>query len=345
MLKKIRNLFQKNYYLLFGIMFIAAIILISNCRNTNPTNSEITKPNPQLQKVSLRLAWLPNVEFAGILVAQEKGYYKDAGIDLTIQPGGVGLDPVQLVASGSENIGIAEGSQLIMARSKGIPVKAVLAQFQKSPMCYITLADSGITTAEQFRGKKIGTQAAFTFVLETMLAHNNMSLKDVQVAPVGFDTRPLLEKQVDAFLSFQTNEPILLDLKGIKTNIIPASQNGYEYYTDTIFTTEEYARTNSELLRKFTQATIRGWQDALNNTDEAANLVVTKFAKDQDLEHQKRALKLIAGLVTADVGQDNIGKMNQDVWSKGIDNLLKSKQIEQKVDSSSIFTNDFLLVK
>lgn len=316
-------------------MILAAIIVGLSC-GARP------EPPARLNPMSLRLAWIANVEFAGILLAKEKGFYTDAGIDLTLHPGGVGLDPVQLVAAGSDDIGVAEGSQLIIARAKGIPVKTMFAQFQRSPMCYITLSDSGITSVKQFRGRRLGTQPSFIFVLETMLAHNGMTLQDVKMTPVQFDVRPLAQGHVDAFLSFVTNEPILLDLKGIKTNVILASDNGYQFYSDCLFVKERYVREHSELLRRFVQATMKGWKSALERPDEAAKLVLDKYSKELQLEHQMRELKLLGHMMTEGVGKEGIGTMKMDVWANGIEILLRYKQIERKVTAEEMFTNEFL---
>src|SRR5262245_18199426 len=111
-----RGIMKNRLVLVFGIM-----TLLWAC--TEPQKSPSTSPQPE--KVSLRLSWLPNVEFAGVLIAKERGFYKDAGIDLTINPGGQGLDPIQLIAGGSDDVGIAEGSQILIGRSKNIPLKAV----------------------------------------------------------------------------------------------------------------------------------------------------------------------------------------------------------------------------
>src|SRR5690242_4799078 len=96
--------------LLIGLgLLVIAVAGLTACRQSTQTGA--------LQPVSLRLSWIPNVEFAGILLAKERGFYKDAGIDLRIDPGGMGLDPVQLVAGGADDIGIAEGSQIIIGRT------------------------------------------------------------------------------------------------------------------------------------------------------------------------------------------------------------------------------------
>lgn len=300
-----------------------------------------SEPRP-LAKVSLRLPWLFNDEAAGIFEAQERGYFRDEGIDLKIDPGGVGLDPAQLVNAGSDEIGICDGAALIIARSRGLPLKGIAAEYQQSPLCYVTLGDSGIKTVKDFKGHKIGTQLFQRYVLETMLAANGMTLTDVTVVPVQFDVRPLTDGQVDAFLSFSTDEPILLGLKGVKTHVILAADNGYPFYANVVFTTDKFLKEKPELLKHFLQAMFRGWREAIVHPDDAAALVVSKYNKDLDMEHQKRGMALIAKIVVGDVGPDRIGIMSRSRWEKSINTLLKYKQIDNAVSPEDVYTTQIL---
>jgi NitT/TauT family transport system substrate-binding protein len=151
-----------------------------------------------------------------------------------------------------------------------------------------------------------------------------------------------VEKQVDAFLAFMTNEPITLDLKGTKTNFISASENGYHFYTDVLFAKDEYLRTHSQLMSRFLGATRRGWQEAIDHPDEAVQVVLGKYSPDLNPQQQRRALALNSELVTAGVGREGIGSMRKEVWSEGVQILLRYKQIEKQVPVEEVFTDQYL---
>ncbi|MDB6024389.1 MAG: thiamine biosynthesis protein [Verrucomicrobiales bacterium] len=324
----------------FTSTFVAVLVLaVTGCnqRSVPPTNTEANT----VKKVSLRLPWLFNVEAAGIFVAKEKGYYRDAGLDLTVNAGGIGLDPVQLVNGGSDDIGICDGAAVIIGRSKGLPVRAVAAEYQKSPLCYVTLKKSGISTVKDFKGKRIGTQPFQLYLLQTMLAANGMTLNDVQNVPVQFDIRPLIEGQVDAFASFVSDEPIQLALKNIESQTVMAAENGYPFYANVIFSTDKTIKEHPEIIRAFIAATFKGWKDVVADPDAAAKLVVEKYNKELTYEQQKRSVKVISDLLTANLGQNAMGHMTIDRWKQSIETLTKYEQISSPVKAEDLVSMEF----
>ncbi|NCV23565.1 MAG: hypothetical protein EBV45_16725, partial [Chloroflexi bacterium] len=156
---------------LLGTGFGSLAALLASCGSEAPTTSAPTaaptaKPTVPL---SLRLSWIKNTEFAGVFAAMEKGFYKDEGIELTVNPSAQNLPEIQAVAGKSDTIGLSGGASLMLARAQGIPVKAFGAVFQKGPGCFLWQKKSGINGIADFKGKKIGHQQTARASTEAML--------------------------------------------------------------------------------------------------------------------------------------------------------------------------------
>ncbi len=124
-----------------------------------PTFAATIAPTARpIENLSLRLSWIKNTEFAGFFVAQDRGFYKDEGINLTINGSAQNLTEVQAVTGKTDQIGLSGAATLMIARSTGIPVKAIGAVFQKGPGAFVWLESSGIKGIKDFKGKKIGHQ-------------------------------------------------------------------------------------------------------------------------------------------------------------------------------------------
>ncbi len=244
-------------------------LLLSGCSNQGENQPASTSaPSQVLEKVSFRLAWVPDMAEAGVFVAKEKGYFAKEGLDVTIEPGGFGLDPIKLVATGGNDYGIAGAGNLLLARAQGVPVVAIGAEFQNTPVGFITHKKSGIHSFADFRGKRVGIQTgADTDVLfRALLVKNGMSQKDVDEVPIQYDMSPFVNGLIDVLPGYVTNQPVVLRSKGFKINVITAKSQGLSYYGNVFFTTEEKISKHPDQVRRFMLAIREGWQDALDRT-------------------------------------------------------------------------------
>ena len=108
--------------------------------------------------VTLRLKWLHQAQFAGFYTAEQKGFYENNGIDITINPGGIDFPAVQMVAGGGDMFGVTGGDQILLARDKGVPIVAIAVIYPGNPFTMFALESSGISEPKDFIGKKIGIQ-------------------------------------------------------------------------------------------------------------------------------------------------------------------------------------------
>src|SRR6202140_5694408 len=110
------------------------------------------------ESVTVRLKWLNQAQFAGYYVAKDKGYYEAAGLDVSIQPGGSDFPAIQMVAGGNEQFGVTGADQILIARSKGVPVVALAVIYRESPFVLVALKKSGVKTPADFAGKTVGVK-------------------------------------------------------------------------------------------------------------------------------------------------------------------------------------------
>jgi NitT/TauT family transport system substrate-binding protein len=161
------------------------------------------------ESVSMRLGWLANAQYAGDFVALDKGWFKERGIELKIDPGGPSIDPISLTANGSSTIGnVASIAAMFLARSNGLPVKAFAAALQRHPFAFITL-DKSINSPKDFVGKKIGIQATARPLINAVIAKYQLPREQVQVQVIGSDTTPLKTGQVDVITGWVIEAPQL----------------------------------------------------------------------------------------------------------------------------------------
>lgn len=293
------------------------------------------------EKVSVRLKWFNQAQFAGIYVAKEKGFYEDAGLDVSIQPGGPDFPAIQMVAGGDEQFGVTSADQILTARSKGVPIVAVAVLYRKSPFVLFALESSGIDSPEDFAGKNIGVKIGGNeeLVYRAVLQKTGITSNQLSETPVKFDMTPLLTGQLDVWPGYVINEVLSAKEKGFEVNIIWPSDYGIVLYADTLFTTEEMIRKNPDQVKRFVAATLKGWDDAVANLEDAAEITVNQ-AKRLEYDHELAMMKDSIPLLEPD--DQPIGSMDQNRWSELHDFLLEGGFIDREMDLSDAYTTEFL---
>lgn len=320
------------------LLIIGVTLILSSCNNANTSKNS---KNPD--KISVRLKWTFTAHTAsGPGVALEKGFFKEENLDVDINPGGFEFDPIQLVASGSEDFGIKGADDLILARSKGVPIVAIAMDYQINPVCFMTLKGSNITKPQDFIGKKLGAkygQNTHTFY-KVMLKKQGIEESQIEEVAVQFDPSPLLTGQVDIYEGYANFTPAVLKVKGIDLNVILARDYGVPAYGNVVFTTEKMIKENPDLVERFLKAYIKGWQFAVDNQEETAkimNKLNPKFSYEAHLE----MLKLTIPYLTPTKGF-KIGTMTMEGWEQTQDAIIEGGIIEKPIDLSKAFTNKFL---
>jgi NitT/TauT family transport system substrate-binding protein len=298
------------------------------------------------QAESMRLEWVIQGQFAGPLVALEKGYYKEAGVDLELQPAGPDIKPAVTVASGIDTYGIGHPNQIIAGRSNGAPLVMVAQLGQKSVTAYIARKSSGITSIKDMPGRSVGLwfggdEQEFL----AMLDRAGIPQSDVKIVSQGYDIIGWLNGDYEVMQVTLYNELQQVYRQGIaKDDLVfldPAEQ-GVAMVSTGIFTTEDQIKSNPANVQAVVDATMRGWKEALENPQAAAEIVV-KYNSELNVDEQVDQIKAMGELFCAGATlEGKFGESDPKAWETVQEILLKAKLIDAPIDVTTGFTNAFV---
>lgn len=301
-------------------VLVVLLALVAGCIASpgppSPQKGEASSPGaPELSTVSMRLQWLPQYQFAGYIVAKVKGYYEEAGLEVTISPGSPDFVPMPLVASGTDTFGSTGADTIFLARKEGIKVVALLTIFQASPVGFMVRTDAGIEGPRDFVGKTVGVFYGDNVETEyrALLAATSVDRSDINEIPAQVNMEPFLRGRVDVWPVYVTDQPYLVREQGVDIELIHAENYGVALMGDVLFTTEEFVREHPDTTRAFVQATLRGWHFALNNLEETVDLLRSynpQLSRERLLFEGRETIEL----VRAGVGQHCPGWNDPERW-------------------------------
>lgn len=292
-----------------------------------------------LDNVTIRLKWLHQSQFAGYYAAEQEGFYKDEGINVKLVPGGAETPSIQIVAGGSEQFGVSGMSQLIEARAQGIPIVALATTYRKNPLIWFGI-DENILTPQDLVGKKVGLTVGSNsdLLFRAMLKKTDVDINDMTIVPVKYNLSLLLEKEVDVYEGYLTDQPITAELAGHKTYIINPSDYEINFYGDTLFTTEKVIQENPDLVQRVTRATIKGWQFAYDNPEKAVEYVLM-YSDQLNREQETRGMKASLELIKPD--DKPIGTIEMDIVKQMQDLLVDYGILKSPVDLDRLIYKSF----
>src|SRR5258707_5175222 len=228
------------------------------------------------ESVTLRLKWFHQAQFAGFYVAKEKEFYKSAGLNLDIQPGGPDFPAIQMVSGGNAQFGVTGADQILITRSKGVPVVALAVIFRRNPFVLFSLAKSGIKAPADYVGKNIGVKIGGNeeLIYRAVLAKAGIDKARLNEIPVKFDITPLLAGAVDVWPGYLINEVLAAKEKSFDVNVVSPSDYGIDLYADTLFTTEKMLTDKPDVVSEFVTPTLKGWTTTIAAPEEASQSTV-----------------------------------------------------------------------
>lgn len=248
-------------------------------------------------KVALQLGWLKSVQYGGSFIAEERGYYADEGLDVTLLPGGPNAPVDPVVISGQAIMGVSATDYAARAKLNGANYKIIGAKNQRHAFCITSKADNPVKTPKDLEsGAKLGLATINQPVLDAIVKLNNLDASKINVVTTQGNPQPLASGEVDCFLTLLTVGPIALELQGIKTHSFLLSDYGYDIFAGIFIVTEETLAAKHDQIIKLLRAEIRGWQDFVKDIDYATKLTVEKYAADQGLDPAQQALQAKAQL-------------------------------------------------
>ena len=262
------------------------------------------------EKVTLQLKWVTQAQFAGYYVAKEKGFYDEAGLDVTINPGGPDISPPQIIAGGGADVIIDWMPSALASREKGVALVNIAQPFKRSGMMLTCRKDTGIAKPQDFRGKTLGVwffgnEYPFLSWMSKLDIPTTGGGTGVTVLKQGFNVDPLLQKQADCVSTMTYNEYWQV----IDAGLTPDELVVFKYEDEGVATLEDglYALEGRlkdaafvDRMARFVKASMKGWAWARGNQKAAALIVLENdMTGAQTEKHQVRMMgeinKLTAG--------------------------------------------------
>jgi NitT/TauT family transport system substrate-binding protein len=321
----------------FVLITLGLALVLSACGNIKSVNG-----SGVLTKIVLPMGYIPNIQFAPFYVAIQKGYFRDAGIEIEFDYK-FETDGIKLVGAGELPFALVSGEQVLLARAQGLPVEYVTAWYQQYPVSVVARSELGILIPQDLKGKKIGLPGLFgaNYVgLRALLFKAHMSESDVTLDSIGFNQVDLMAAgQQDVVVGYAANEPIQLRARGIPVTEIRVADY-VELASNGILASEKVIKENPELVRAFVGAFLKGLSDTIKNPDEAFKIsesYVPNFA-DLDPKVQKQVLETSIEQWKT----DRPGYSDPQAWENMQDVLLEAGLINEKLDLNKAYTNEFI---
>ena len=281
------------------------------------------------EKVVLQLKWVPQAQFAGYYVAQAKGYYKEAGLDVTIKPGGTDVSPVQVLAGKSADVIVNWMPDALAARENGVPLVNIAQVFDKSGLMLTCKKSAGVSTPKDFKGKTLGVWYGgneYPF-LSWMGKLGLAPGKDITVLKQGFNVDPLLQNQAACISTMIYNEYWQVVDAGVKESELTTffyQDQGVATLEDGLYVLGPNLRDKAFVAKmaKFVKASLKGWTDAVKNPEEAAKIVVANDTSGSaSLAVQKRQMENVAKLIS-NAGTAKMGVLDAAAYERTVKVLL-----------------------
>lgn len=316
------------FYSIIVIITLGIILLV---KFVNPFS------NANQKATSIRLKWICQAQFAGIYMAEE--YYKEEGLDVVIDPAGPNISPIQSVASGANEFGIAGAEQVITAIDNGVPIVAVAVIYKETPEALTSLKEENINEPKDLIGRTVGVVYGDDENLYRLFLKNNgINKSDIKEVPALTGISQILTEKVDAKMAYEMNDATLLQLEGKEINVLRFRDYGVNVYADTIFTTRELIEKDPEKVRRFVNASLKGWRKAIDNPEEAVKKIL-EVNPSLNYEHQLGYLKSSIPIILTD---ERIGISEESIWQEMIDNLYDFGTIKNKLNAKDVFTNEYI---
>jgi len=246
---------------------MAAALLLAGCSKEKEGAASVGAP--KLTPIILQANWYAEAEYGGYYEAIAKGYYKDEGLDVTILQGGPGSFPVQKVATGQVQFGLARSDDLIQASQMKIPVLIVMAQLEHDPQVIMVHAESPVHAFRDLDGKSIMVEpgsAWISFLEQKYSIHIN-------TIPENYEIGRFLADKGFIQQGFLTSEPFIFSQMKVPVRSMLIADSGYDPYR-VLFTNLAYAHAHPDIVKAFVRASIHGWQDSISIDPSPGNALI-----------------------------------------------------------------------
>jgi class 3 adenylate cyclase/ABC-type nitrate/sulfonate/bicarbonate transport system substrate-binding protein len=269
-------------------------------------------PAVALDPVSLQLKWKHQFQFAGYYAALEQGFYRDAGLDVTIRGGGPDIDAAEAVAGGQADFGVC-GSNVLREWAMGRHLVALAVIFQQTPAIILVPRRADIRSVSDLGGRTL-MDAPGSDEIAAMLKHEGVDYAALPRVDHRGDPRDLLVGKADAMVAYSTSEPFVLEQLGAAFRTFSPAAYGVDFYGDNLCTSEAEVKAHPERVAAFRAASLEGWAYALAHKEATVDLILKTYSAKKSRE----ALLFEAAHTDLLVRRraDHIGQQNAEHWRK-----------------------------
>jgi NitT/TauT family transport system substrate-binding protein len=302
----------------------------------------------QPEKVILLLDWFPDGYHAPFYVAREKGYYREAGLEVEIIEGKGSGNVAQLVGTKNATFGFAEGGAVAKAIGQGVPARMVAGIFRRSPLGLSYIRESGINTPKDLEGKTYGVvPASATHTLWPAFAAVNQiddsKITEVNIDPTGADAAMLTGRIhfTDAIVS---GEPIRYTVAGKSGAIFLFSDHGLTVVGHGIIAHTDTVREKPALVQSFVTASLKGWETTRQNPEEAVD-IFRQSVPEKSREVALPALQGTLPLLDSESTRDKpLGFQSDSDWESTLQ-ILAGAGVANLPKADQVFTNQFVAAR
>ncbi|WOO40030.1 ABC transporter substrate-binding protein [Rubellicoccus peritrichatus] len=316
-----------------SILILAFIfVIVGGCSNRDDQNIPGNK-----EKVIVQLDWVPEPEHGGLYQALAKGYFADAGLDVTLLPGGANIAVIESVAVGQADVGQSASTQVITAASRDLPIKNIASVFHQIPTALMLHEDNPIDSFSELDKKTIMARPEALYIPFIKEKYGI----DFDVIPQNFGLGMLINDPKFIQEGFYIAEPFFAEKEGVKLKFLRLSEAGYEVYA-TLFANDNFLESRPEVAAAFVDAFIKGWADYLEGDPTPAHEAI-KAARngevDDDFLNFSREM-----IITENLGRGN-PKKNETYGSinkSRLANEIKMLEALGAIESGSVSVEEIL---
>ena len=265
-------------------------------------------PAAALEHVTLQLMWQHQFQFAGYYAALEKGYYREAGLDVDLVPAAPNQDAVSPVLAGSAQYGVGNSS-LVMLRQQGKPVVVLAVILQHSPL--VIIARGGLDNVHALAGKRVMLEAHSEELL-AYLKKEGLNPDKLITLPHSGNAAELLAGRVDAMSAYSSDELFDVHQARMPHTVLTPRSEGIDFYGDNLFTSEQEIREHPQRAKAFREASLRGWQYAMSHPGEISRLILSRYGSRHSAVQLAVEAAEMHRLMQPDLVE--IGQMHRGRW-------------------------------
>jgi NitT/TauT family transport system substrate-binding protein len=309
----------------------------------------VQEPAAAQEKITLALNWIPNGNHFGIFMAQAKGYYREAKLDVDIQRGFGSGDTAKRVGTGTADFGIADAASVIAGRAGGLKIKQIASIFDKSADAIFFLDGGPIKGPKDLEGHKLGATAGETTLnlMPVFAANAGFDSAKVEIVNIAASAKyaSLVAKSVDAIVGFTNEEPAIRNVAA-KANLTLKrflfSDYGVDYYSIGIIASDETLAKRGDMVKRFLAATLRGYADTIKDPAAAADVFAKahpESSRDVALSQWKVAEQHI---VTERTRKNGLGFIDKAKMTQTLDLIKRFQTVPGSMQVDDIYSADYL---